>query len=496
MAKSYRPWAPLQPYLLPPSPLEWLPQDHLAFFVLDVVEQLDVGPIEDRIQSKDARGERPYSPRMLLALLLYGYCVGVFSSRRIARATYEDIAFRVLAGDSHPHFTTINQFRLDHIEAFRDLFVQGLKLCAKAGLVKLGHVSLDGTKILANASKHKAMSYKRMQEEEARLRSEVEALLARANEVDQQEDETFGVGRSGDELPEELRFREARLARIVSAKAELEREAAQVRAAQLRANAAGQKTRSEDLAVPERQRREAATRARNSEAQAKLFDSSDDDDPTAGGAEGGSTLPRHRVPAGADGKPRPEAQRNFTDPESRIMVQGGSFVQAYNAQIVVDGEAQVIVGQAVTNQPPDTQHLQPLLEQTRSTLGKTPEAFSADSGYYSDENVHYCERNGIDALISVGRATHGGQQTFAATAHPTPTRDLMVEKLRSEEGAARYRRRKVIAEPPFGQIKGARGFRRFSLRGLRKVRGEWSLVSLTHNMLKLFRQAPAAAQAA
>ena len=487
MAKSYRPWAPLQPYLLPPSPLEWLPEDHLAFFVLDVVEQLDIGLIEDEIQGKDARGERPYSPRMLLALLLYGYCVGVFSSRRIARATYEDVAFRVLAGDSHPHFTTINQFRLDHLHAFRELFVQGLKLCTEAGLVKLGHVSLDGTKILANASKHKAMSYKRMQEEEARLRAEVDRLLARANEIDQQEDETFGIGRSGDELPEELRFREKRLARILAAKAALEREAAQARAAQLRENAAGQRARSEDPNVPTRQRGEAATRARKSEAQANLFDNSDDDDPSAGGADGASTLPRHRLAATVDGKPKPEAQRNFTDPESRIMVKGGDFVQAYNVQIVVDGEAQVIVGEAVTNQPPDTQHLQPLLEQTRSTLKEVPLVFSADSGYYSDENVNYCERHGIDAYISVGRASRAGHQTFAATAHPTPTRDRMHQKLRSHDGAQHYGRRKVIAEPPFGQIKAARGFRRFSLRGLRKVRGEWSLVSLTHNLLKLFR---------
>jgi len=194
VAKSYEQWSPLQPYLLPPSPLEWLPEDHLAFFVLEVIEQLDVGAIENRIQAKDGRGQRPYSPRMMMALLLYGYCVGVFSSRRIARATYEDVAFRVLASDKHPHFTSINQFRLDHIEAFRVLFVQGLRLCAQAGLVKLGHVSLDGTKILANASKHKAMSYKRMQEQEAKLRAEVDRLLARADEIDLQEDEMFGVG--------------------------------------------------------------------------------------------------------------------------------------------------------------------------------------------------------------------------------------------------------------------------------------------------------------
>lgn len=459
----------------------------MAFFVLEVVEQLDLGPIEDRVQGKDARGERPYSPRMLLALLIYGYCVGVFSSRRIARATYEDVAFRVLASDSHPHFTTINQFRLDHIQAFRELFVQGLRLCAQAGLIKLGHVSLDGTKVLANASKHKAMSYKRMQEEEARLRAEVDALLARADEIDRLEDDMFGAGRSGDEVPEELRRRETRLARILEAKAALEREAAQARAAQLRANAAGQRTRSEDPTVPERQRSEAATRARRSEAQANLFDSSDDDDPTAGGETGSSTLPRHRVPATVDGKPKPEAQRNFTDPESRIMVTGGSFVQAYNAQILVDGAAQVIVGEAVTNQPPDTQHLPPLLEQMRSTLENVPRHFSADSGYYSDDNVRYCEGRGIKAFISVGRASHPGQQSFAATAHPTAVRDQMVDRLRSFVGAAVYSRRKTIAEPPFGQIKAARGFRRFSLRGLSKTRGEWSLVCLTHNLLKLFR---------
>lgn len=486
MAKSYRPWDPLQPYLLPPSPLEWLPEDHLAFFVLEVVEQLDISPIEARIQGKDSRGERPYAPRMMMALLFYGYCVGVFSSRRIARATYEDVAFRVLAGASHPHFTSINQFRLEHIDAFRALFVQGLRLCEQAGLVKLGHVALDGTKILANASKHKAMSYKRMQEEEAKLRSEVDGLLKRADETDRHEDELYGVGRSGDDIPEELRRRETRLARILEAKAALEREAAQARAAQLRENAEGQRKRSEDPDVPARQRSEAATRARKSEAQADLFDPPDDDEPTPGDVEGGSGLPRHRVPATVDGKPKPEAQRNFTDPDSRIMMAGGVFVQAYNAQIVVDAEAQVIVEEAITNQPPDTQHLPPLIEQLRSTVG-LPLRLSADSGYYSDENIHYCDRQGVEAYISVGRATHAGQQTFAATAHPTPTREGMVGKLKSTDGAAVYSRRKVIVEPPFGQIKAARGFRRFSLRGLRKIRGEWSLVCLTHNLLKLFR---------
>lgn len=484
MTKSYRPWAPLQGYLLPPSPTEWLPKGHLAYFILDVVEQLDLGAIERAIAAKDPRGERPYSPRMLIALLLYGYCVGVFSSRRLARATYEDVAFRVLAGEAHPHFTTINEFRLVHGAALGDLFVQSVRLCARAGLVDLAHVSVDGTKILANASKHKAMSYKRMKDEEARLREEVEALLRRADEVDKSEDEMYGRGHDPwCDVPEELQRRESRIERIRAAKAELEREAAAARAQELRANAAEQREKSVDPAVLPIERKRAATRAAKSEAQADEIDDNDDDS----GANASGDLATHRVPHSADGRPKPESQRNFTDPESRIMVKNGAYVQAYNAQAVVDDTAQVIVAQAVTNQAPDQQHLVPMLKLVRNTVGESPARTSADSGYFTAANVEYCENHGIDAYVSVGRTDHHGHTRFNAAAAPSEARDRMQAKLTSRLGRAYYRRRKVIVEPVFGQIEHARGFRRFSLRGLRKAGFEWALVCLTHNLLKLFR---------
>ena len=483
VSKTYRAWTPTQSYLLPPSPAEWLPEGHLAFFLLEVIATLDLSAIEREIARKDPRGEKPYSPRMLTALLLYGYAVGVFSSRKMAKATYEDVAFRVLCGESHPHFTTINQFRLDHGERLAGLFVQVLRMCERAGLVKLGHVALDGTKIMANASKHKAMSHERMTKDEARLKAEVEALLARAEQVDQEEDERYGVGVDPTDLPAELQRRETRIARIREIKAELEREAAEARAAELRENANGQSQRASDPAVDDVERQRAATRARKSREQAKKLDGRDDDN-----SDGGSnlSLPFHRVPHKPDGTPTPDAQRNFTDADSRIMVSGGAFVQAYNAQIAVDAESQVIVAEAVTNQPPDVEHLAPMLKRLcTNTDGRAPVNLSADSGYFSKNNVAACRARGIDAFIAVGRTKHNAQEPLPE--HHDPAKAAMAQKLSTPEGRALYARRKVIAEPPFGQIKTERGFRRFSLRGLGKVRPEWTFVCLTHNLLKLFR---------
>jgi transposase len=487
VSKTYRPWTPTQSYLLPPSPAEWLPEGHLAFFLLDVVQTLDVTAIEREISRKDPRGEKPYSPRLLTALLLYGYAVGVFSSRKMAKATYEDVAFRVLCGESHPHFTTINQFRLDYREWLAKLFVQVLRMCERAGLVKLGHVALDGTKILANASKHKAMSHERMTKEEARLRAEVDALLARAEQVDREEDERYGVGINPTDLPAELHRRETRLARIQEVKAELEREAAAARAAELRDAARAQDEKASDSTVNAVERRRAATRARQRREEASRLDSRDDDD-DAGGASGATlSLPFHRVPHKPDGTPTPQAQRNFTDADSRIMLSGGGFVQAYNAQIVVDAESQVIVAEAVTNQPPDAEHLDPMMGQViENSNGRVPRYLSADTGYFSEENVRSCDGRGVEPLLAVGRTKHG-QSPNPLPAKPTTMKERMAAKLTTAEGRALYSRRKVIVEPPFGQIKECRGFRRFSLRGLAKVRFEWSFVCLTHNLLKLYR---------
>jgi transposase/IS5 family transposase len=463
-----------------------LPPGHLVYFILDLVERLDLREIEVAMAAKDPRGTRPYSPRLMVALLIYGYCVGIFSSRKLARATYEDVSVLVLAGGAHPHFTNINQFRLDHRQAFMTLFVQVLRLCRRAGLVKLGHVSTDGTKVLASASKHKAMSYERMQSEEARLRGEINELLASADAADQREDEQYGVGVAPEDLPEELSRRENRLARIERAMAELEREAAQTRAQELVNNAAGQWEKADDGSVSADERARAATRAAKSEALAAELDPPDDeDDPPA--SPGEHDLPKHRLPTNPDGTPDPQAQRNFTDPDSRIMVMGGTYVQAYNAQIAVDATSQVIVAQAVTNQSPDVQHLVPILDRIEDGLGRLPTRMSADSGYFSDGNVEQCEARGIDPYIAVGRLHHAATTEVTTRNGASPIKTAMQAKLATLEGHAIYARRKVIAEPPIGQIKSARGFRTFSLRGLAKVRCEWALVCLTHNLLKLFR---------
>ncbi len=451
VSKKFLPYEPRQAYLLPPSPLEWLPEGHLARFILDVTTELDLGPIY-RHYERELRGKPPHNPGMMVALLVYGYCTGVTSSRQIERKSYEDIAFRVLSGDTHPDHVSISEFRRVHLQALGDLFVQVLRLCQKAGMVKLGHVALDGTKVKANASKHKAMSYERMKEQEQALRLKVTGLLHRAQQTDTREDAEFGKDKRGDELPEELSRATTRLERIRAAKRELEQEAKQAH------------------------------------EQAKKVQ-----EPSGGsssGSDGGTQLPSHRVPTEGDGSPTVKAQRNFTDPESRIMVDGdGAFVQAYNAQAVVDDANQVIVAQALTNQPPDAQHALPMLEQVRDNCGRAPVRASMDAGYFSESNVLGALALQIDPYIATGRIQHGAVLPLSRAALPRamPVKDWMAWRLRTEDGSATYRRRKVIVEPVFGQIKQARGFRRFSLRGVHKARGEWSLVCAAHNLLKLHR---------
>ena len=467
--------------------MEWLPEGHLAYFILEVIRELDLSGIEEKVQRKDWRGTRPYSPQMMTGLLLYGYAVGVFSSRRIERSTYEDVAFRVLAGGEHPHFTTINEFRLEHGPALSALFVQVLQLCHRAGLRTVGHVSLDGTKVGANASKHKAMSYGRMKDEEKRLLAEVEQLLARADQVDAEEDAWYGRGQRPEDLPEELRRRDTRLAKIREARLALEKEAAEARAAQLLEQAANQRQRAETATDPV-ERKRAATRAGNSEQQAADLTGHDDDDDDDAGASPTTELPQHRVPTTEDGKPTSKAQRNFTDPDSRIMVHNGAFVQAYNAQAVVS-ESQLIVAHAVTNQPPDQQHLIPMMERVRDNCGKLPDVLTADAGFMAEDNARYCDRNNLDAYIAVRRKNDDqvGASRLPMTAAEQVRWDMR-EKLRSALGRELYARRKTIVEPVFGQIKYAMRFLRFSHRGLAKVGSEWGIVCTCHNLLKLFRR--------
>ena len=452
MSKTYRPYNPHQTFLLPPSPHDWLPEGHLAYFILDLVSELDLRPIYDYYE-RELRGYPPHHPQMMVALLLYAYAVGVRSSRKIERHTYEDVAFRVIAGGSHPDHTRISEFRRIHLAALEKLFVQVLRLCANAGLIKLGHVAIDGTKMKANASKHKAMSYKRMKEEEAKLRAKVQALLEAAERIDREEDALYGEGVLGDELPEELRRSEQRLKKIREAKAALEAEAR-------------------------------ASRERSEEGESEEGD--DDADGDAGGA---SQLPRHKVQAYADGTPKPHAQRNFTDPDSRIQKSGKDYIQGYNAQVAVDGKAQVIVACAVTNHPNDVEHFAPMLDRIEAECGRLPTKVTADAGYFSEQNVRLAEERGLDAYIAVGRE-RSSERSVSPRGRPrldlTP-RARMARKLSTKRGTETYRKRKAIVEAPIGHIKEILGVRSFSLRGLSKVRGEWSLICMVHNILKLYR---------
>lgn len=479
---------------MPPSPTEWLAADHLVYFVLDLVADLDLGAIEGELQAKDARGERPFSPRMMTALLLYGYATGVFSSRRIARATFEDVAFRILAGGEHPHFTTVNLFRARHRAALASLFNQVLRECQAAGLVKLGHVAIDGTKMKANASKHKAMSYERMNADELRLKAEVEALLAKAEAVDVEEDKEYGVGEEPSDLPAELRRREDRLAKIREVRAALKKEAAEARAAELRIQEVELRAKASEPTTSEQNRGAFTKLAEKREADARKLDGDDDDDDGKPSAASDS-LPRHRPPTTRDGSPKPKAQRNFTDPDSRIMFRDGTFLQGYNAQAAVDEHAQVIVAAALSNHPADVDYFEPMLHMVVDNCGAVPERTTADAGYFSTDNIHVAERMGTEPFVSVGKHQNDGMQAALPSYYQTPARQAMRTLLETPRGHAAYARRKATVEPVFGQIRACRGFRQMSFRGLFKNRCEWLIVCLTHNVLKLFRAKNAAASA-
>jgi transposase len=480
--KSYRPYAPEQSFLLPPSPREWLPDGHLAYFILGLIGELDLGAIEKVVQARDPRGERPYSPEMMTSLLLYAYATGVFSSRRIARACVEDVAFRVLSGNAQPHFTTINDFRAAHLAALGALFIQVLKACQSEGLVKLGHVAIDGTKMKANASKHKAMSYDRMEKDDARLRAEIQEWFDRAEAIDAEEDALNGTH----DPKEEIRLREERLAKMARAREALKKEVAAARAGRLREQAEELRKKAEDATRTPRKRAEAATLAKKRDQQASLFDD-DDQDPPPPAAD--SDLPRNVPPHRPDGTPKPKAQRNFTDPDSRIMVRDGAFLQAYNAQIAVDEEHQIIVAAAVSNQGPDNEYFEPMLRRTVKNCDAVPETATADSGYFSTAAVRYAEHIGVEPFISVGKHRNDGTQTAAPETpqNRTNAKLRMRALLESERGGEIYARRKATVEPVFGQIRAPRRFGQFSFRGLVKNRCEWLLVCLTHNVLKLWR---------
>jgi transposase len=443
MSKFFRPWKIDEAQLLPPSVQDYVPSGHLSRFILALVrESLDLSELVGSYRSE--LGQPPFDPRMMTALLLTGYASGIYSSRRIARACEERADFMMLVAGDGPDFRTVSEFRRRHLRALAGLFVQVLKLAEKAGLVRLGHVALDGTKIKANASKHKAMSYERMKKREAELQAEVEGWLAAAEAADAEEDELHGNKR-GDELPDWVADKQKRLAKIKEAKAALEAEAKA---------AAEEETR------------------RRAEAEDKRV------------AEGRKK--NGRTPAPAREEPDAKAQRNFTDPESRILLTKDGYIQGYNAQAAVDGEAQIIVAHGLTTSMSDCNQLVPLVDSIDANLGRKPREASADSGYLSEANLAALGERDIEAYIATGRAKHPSDSKRKISG---PLTQAMRDKLKREGWRSRYRLRKQIVEPVFGQIKQARGFRQFLLRGVEAVKAEWAMICTAHNLTKLARAA-------
>lgn len=434
MPTSFRPCTPDQSLLFPPSPRDWLPEGHLAFFIADTVAALDLQAVYAPYEG-DGRRNQPFDPQMMVTVLLYAYATGTFSSRRIARKLEEDVAYRVLAAGNFPAHRTIADFRRQHLAVFETLFVQVVRIAREAGVLQLGALAIDGTKVKANASKHKAMSYGRMLEQERLLQEQIAALTAQAEAVDTAEDAAHGAEDRGDGLPEELQRRETRLATIQVAKARLEaRQAAEDR---------------EKGRTPEDGRQ-----SRGTKPFARDF-----------------------------GVPPDDAQDNFTDPESRIMKASYGFDQCYNGQLVVDEASQLIVTTGLTNCAADNAQLIPLVDRTATTLGGVPTDVLADAGYRSEGAFQSLEARGITGYISLGHEVRVARPPNPA--HVATQR--MADRLASDAGRARYRRRKAIVEPVIGWIKAVLGFRRFSLRGEAQARGEWWLVCLAANLKRFAR---------
>lgn len=439
MTKSFRPWRVDETWLLPPSVQDFVPAGHPAHLVRDIVrEELDLSAIFSTYT--EARGFPPYHPGMMVALLLYAYSQGVYSSRCIARGCEERLDFQAVTALNQPDFRTLNEFRRRHLAALGDLFVQVLALCQKAGLVGLGHVAVDGTRLRANASRHKAMSYERMVKAEGELAAEVASWFDKAGRIDAAEDAEHGADRRGDETPGWMADKQQRLARIRAARAALEAEA---KAAAEAKEAARPKPGIKADGTPSRRRGPKPTRP--------------------------------------PGTPEPTAQRNFTDAESRIMLGRDGFIQAYNGQAAVDGKNQIIVAHRLTQSASDQDGLLPLLDATAVNAGRLPDEVSADNGFCSEANLAGLVERGVRGYVATGRAKHpaGGKSNSG------PLTTIMRRRLRQGGHRSRYRLRKHIVEPVFGHIKAARGFRQLLLRGVEKVTGEWALICTAHNLVKL-----------
>jgi len=445
MGKTFRAYDMNQQLLLPPDLRQWLRDDHLALYVSDVVEALDLSAIIDKYEESDSRGRPPYHPALMVKLLIYGYSTGRMSSRKLEQATYDDIAFRVLTCDQHPDHDSIADFRKRHLPELGQLFVQVLQMCQRAGLVKLGHVSVDSTKIKANARKADSLRYDKLEAAAQVLEAEVVRLLSEAQRLDDEEDTIYGAGRRGDELPAELRRRETRLAKIRELKAQMEKEAQA---------AAAQEDKQKERDEPKNYRRRRWTRN-----------------------ESGAVVPKDNV------------QRNLVDPDSRLMMDTttGNYEQAYNPQIAVDAEAQIIVAARMVQSPNDQEQLIPTVLQVKENLGSLPAVVSADGGYFSSAVITSAVLQDIDLYVPPNEPA---PKTIPLD---NSVRARMWQKLMSQQGRQLFNRRKTIVEPVFAQIKHVRSFRKFMLRGLAQVEGEWLLMCLTHNVLKLFRARPVSA---
>jgi transposase len=447
-----------QPFLLSPSLQDWLPEGHLARFVADVTNELDLSAIYAEYERNDGRGLSAYHPLLLTRLLLYGYSTGMTSSRAIEKAAYDNLAFRYLAADQHPDHDTIASFRQEHLEALAGLFVQALRLCSKAGLIKLGDIAIDGTRMLANASTRHSVSHQKLREQEQYWKAAVERLLNEAQRKDEQEDQRFGKGQSAELLPEELAHAQSRLERIRQAKAELEREAQQ----DLEALGPGRKRgrpRKQDMGgLSEEERRQLKKKKKK--------------------------LSRARKNA-----QQPSRQYNFVDPDSRVMKDNGRkcFVQGYNAQIAVDTYQQVIVAAEVTQQVTDREQLVPMVNSVRGNNPIEDATVVADAGYWDTASLHHPALKGIRVAVSPDSQPRMPGDPLPPNAPNNEEALRMRQWLTTPAGRAIYILRKITVEPVFGQIKEARGIRRFRLRGLRSAQCEWKLICATHNLLKLFR---------
>ncbi len=436
MPRKYRPYEPDQTLLLPPSARDWLPEDHLAFFVSDAVDVIDLSAF-DAQYGTEGPGNQAFDPRMMVKVMVYGYATGVFSSRKIAKKLHEDVAFRMLGNENFPSHRTIADFRKRHLSDFRGLFVQVVQMAREAGLVSLGTVAVDGSKIRANASKRKAMSYDRMKQEEKRLRQEVRDLVQKARKKDAEEDKRFGKDVRGDELPDAVATREKRLATIQAAKARLE---------------------ARQMEEDEAKGREPGDHEQRPGKKGRPF----------------------KRPMG---EPEPSRQDNFTDPESRIMkTSNEGYQQCYNAQTAVDADSQIIVATGFTESASDANQLKPVLDALKENLDDVPDRILADSGYASESNLQMLEGRQIDGYVALGR-----EKGLADDATPSPSSAVgrMRRKLKGKRGRKRYRARKHIVEAPFGWIKALQGFRQFSLRGKDNCSAEWDLVCLAANLRKL-----------